>query len=85
MDVLATGPEVKHGDTVTGVFQVGLPCEQAAPQLPTPPTPISALGPRHPGLLFTHTPFPEASSPAPSSRPLPTAGWGRQGSLLLLA
>lgn len=90
MDVLAAGPEVKHGDTVTGVFQVGLPGKQAAPQLPARPPfprlPCLLKGPGTQGCCSL-IPFPEAASLSCSflAPPPPTPLGGADGSLLLLA
>lgn len=90
MDVLAAGPAVKHRDILTGVSQVGLTREQAAPQ-PPPHLPRLRKGSGTQGCSFAHRPFPEAFATFlrlfPPDPPPPAAMcWGLwQGFLLLLA
>lgn len=72
MDVLAAGPELKRGDTVTGVSQVGLTVSRQHHSPPTPQLPCLLEGSGSQGCCFTHTPFPEAFTllrllPGPSS------------------
>lgn len=89
MDVLAAGPEVKRGDTVTGVSQVGLTVSRQHHSPPLPPNSrvcLRAPAPRAAVSLtlpFRKPPLSCAFFPAPSSRPLlpgsHALGWGRQG------